>query len=63
MIWVEEKSIHESRAAQINTRRNNYKEMHRGTAQNKGVLKEFLAAQTLTEMRKILWGMKKQNTR
>lgn len=59
MIWVEEKSIMESRSAQIQTKRNNYKEMHKGTAQNKGVLKEFLAANTLTEMRKILWGGKK----
>ena len=47
----------------LDVRRTNYKAMHKGTAQNKGVLMEFLAAETLTEMRKVLWGYKKKNKR
>lgn len=56
MIWREEKSILEDRAAQLPERRRNYKDMHKGTAEKKGVLKQFMAAQTLTEMKRILWG-------
>jgi hypothetical protein len=56
MIWREEKSILEARQAQLATKRKNYKEMHKGTADKKGVLKEFLAATTITQMRKILFG-------
>jgi hypothetical protein len=56
MIWRDERSILESRAAQISRKRQNYKEMHRGTAERKGVLREFLAAPTLTQMRRILFG-------
>lgn len=44
----------------LDQRRTNYKAMHTGTAKSKGVLREFLAAYTLTEMRKILWGVKKR---
>jgi len=41
----------------------NYKEQHTSTAKNKGVAKEFQAAPTLTQARKILFGFKKGNTR
>jgi hypothetical protein len=56
MIWAEERSIHEARAAQINTKRENYRQMHKKNAEKKGVLKEFLAAPTITQMRKLLFG-------
>lgn len=56
MIWVDEKEIHEQRAKLINQKRENYRQMHRGTAEKKGVLKEFLAAGTLTQMRKLIFG-------
>lgn len=56
MIWAEEKSILDARAAQLPKRRENYRQMHKGTAEKKGVLKEFMAATTLTQMRKILFG-------
>lgn len=56
MIWVEEKSIHEARAAQINTKRENYRSMQKKNAEKKGVLKEFLAAKTITQMRKLVFG-------
>jgi hypothetical protein len=36
----------------------NYKEMHRKTADQKGVSKEFQAAATLTAARRILFGVK-----
>lgn len=56
MIWADERSILEARQAQLPKKRENYKQMHRGTAEKKGVLREFLAATTLTQMRFILWG-------
>lgn len=56
MVWVDERSILQARQAQLQTKRENYKQMHRGTAERKGVLREFLAASTLTQMRKVLWG-------
>lgn len=56
MIWAEERSILEARQAQLATKRENYRQMHKGTAEKKGVLKEFMQAPTLTQMRKILWG-------
>lgn len=56
MIWREEKSILEARAALIPERRRAYKDLHKGTAEKKGKLREFMAAQTLTEMKRILWG-------
>lgn len=43
-------------AKSLDVRRDNYKKMHYGTAEKKGVLREFLAARTLTAMRLILWG-------
>lgn len=55
MIWADEKSILEARKAQLPQRLANYKEMHKGTANSKGVIAEFMAAKTLTEARKILW--------
>ncbi len=42
----------------LDQRREGYKKMHYGTAEKKGVLREFLAARTLTAMRLILWGAK-----
>lgn len=39
----------------------NYKDMHRSTAENKGVLKEFLNAKTLTEARKVAFGLKRKS--
>jgi hypothetical protein len=51
------------RSKMLEQSRANYKSMHTGTAKNKGVLGEFLAASTKTEMRKVLWGHKKKNTR
>lgn len=56
MIHADEKSILDARAAQLPTRRANYKAMHSKTAEKKGVLREFLAATTLTQMRRILFG-------
>jgi len=41
---------------QLENRRANYRKLHTGTAKAKGKLKEFNDAQTLTQMRKILWG-------
>lgn len=55
MLWVEEKSVLDDRKARLPQRLANYKEMHKGTANSKGVIKEFMAAKTLTECRKILW--------
>lgn len=56
MIWRDEREILEQRAALISKKRENYRQIHRGTAERKGVLKEFLAAPTLTQMRRILFG-------
>lgn len=56
MVHVEERSIMESREKLLPQRREDYKQMHKGTADKKGVLKDFMAARTLTQMRKILWG-------
>lgn len=56
MIWVEEKSIHESRAKLIAQKRENYRQMHKKNAEKKGVLKEFLAAGTITKMRELVFG-------
>ncbi len=39
----------------------NYKIMHKATAEKKGVLNQLLAAKTLTEARKILFGYKRGN--
>lgn len=41
----------------------NYKSMHKQTAINKGVEVEFQACKTLTQARKVLWGMKKGQTK
>lgn len=40
-----------------------YKLMHRKTAEDKGVSREFQNASTLTEAKKILFGYKKKNTK
>jgi hypothetical protein len=56
MIWVEEKDIHEQRSKLIAQKRENYRQMHKGTAEKKGILKLFLAAPTITQMKRILWG-------
>lgn len=37
-----------------------YKKMHEDTAQKKDCVKEFMSAETLTQARKILWGVKKK---
>ena len=37
----------------------NYKEQHKGTAESKGVYKEFMSAKTLTIARRILSGQKR----
>lgn len=47
----------------LELRLQNYKEMHKGTAANKKVSAEFSAAKTLTQARKILWGVKKKMVR
>ena len=39
----------------------NYKKMHTKTAEQKGCAKEFLETKTLTQARKVLWGMKRKN--
>lgn len=36
-----------------------YKARHRATAQEKGLEAQFLAAKTITEAKRILWGKKK----
>lgn len=59
MLWVEEKEVLEDRKARLPQRLANYKEMHKGTANAKGVIAIFMAAKTLTECRKILWQGKK----
>jgi hypothetical protein len=62
MLWLDEKdyrAFQDDKQKQLPARVANYKEMHKGTASNKGVLRDFLAARTLTEMRKILWGGRK----
>lgn len=41
----------------------NYKAMHAQAAEKKGVSSEFQGAKTLTQARKVLFGMKKKNTR
>lgn len=41
----------------------NYKSQHRKTAENKGVLEQFLKTKTLTEARKVVFGYKKKNLR
>lgn len=41
----------------------NYKEIHTPTARSKGCLERFLAAPTLTQARKILFGHKKRNSK
>ena len=41
----------------------NYKSMHTKTAENKGCKEEFLACKTLTQARKVLFGMKKGQTK
>lgn len=56
MIWVEEKSIMEARSAQIATKRENYRQMHKKNAEKKGVLAEFMKASTITQMRKLVFG-------
>lgn len=50
-------------AKSLDVRRENYKRMHYGTAEKKGCLREFLQCRTLTQLRKILWGVKKGMTR
>jgi hypothetical protein len=56
MIWVEEKSILESRAKLLPQRRENYKQANKEAARKKGVLDEFMKANTITQMRKLLFG-------
>jgi hypothetical protein len=58
-----EVELNKLKARSLESRRSGYKSMHRGTAQSKGVLSDFLAAETLTQMRVVLWGKKKKNKR
>lgn len=58
MIWVDEKDILAQRAALLPARRESYKQSHKHLAEKKGVLRDFMAATTLSEMRKILYGGK-----
>lgn len=44
----------------LESRLANYKSMHAGTAEKKGVSVEFKLARTLTQARKILWGIKRK---
>lgn len=39
----------------------NYKEMHEGTAKHRKCHKEFMSAKTLTQAKKILWGVKQKD--
>ncbi len=39
-----------------------YKTMHHATAREKGVIEDFLDSRTLTEARKILFGVKPKQT-
>lgn len=41
----------------------NYKDMHVELAKQKGVLRDFMEASTLTRARKILFGYKRKNTK
>jgi hypothetical protein len=56
MVWVEERSIIEQREKLLPQRRVDYKQTHKGQADKKGVLREFMLATTITQMRKILFG-------
>ena len=38
----------------------NYKKMHQGTAEKRDCLEEFNSANTLTQARKVLFGVKKK---
>ena len=41
----------------------NYKEMHKQTAKDKKCYERFMACRTLTEARKVLFGVKVKNTK
>lgn len=41
----------------------NYKSMHESLAKQKGVLRDFMEASTLTRAKKILFGYKRKNTK
>jgi hypothetical protein len=56
MVWVEERSIIEQREKLLPQLRVDYKQTHKGQAESKNVLREFMAATTITQMRKILFG-------
>lgn len=55
MLHVEERAVLEQRQRLIAQKRENYRQMHEGTAKAKNVYKEFMNAKTLTQMRKLLW--------
>jgi hypothetical protein len=44
--------------ANLATRLENYKETLKDTAKDKGLLAEFMAAKSLTEAKRVLWGAK-----
>ena len=50
-----------SEKVSLEQRLQGYKEMHTKTAKSKDCLEEFMSARTLTQARKILWGVKKKN--
>jgi hypothetical protein len=50
-------------ARSLDTRRENYRQQHAGTAERMGKSLEFKMCRTLTQMRKCLWGVKKKMKR
>lgn len=62
MLWLDEKdykSFLKEKQDKLPERLASYKDMHKGTAASKGVIGLFMAAKTLTEAKKILWGGKR----
>ena len=49
-----------TKAHSLEQRLNNYKEMHKGTAKDKNCYEEFMATKTLTQAKKVLFGVKKK---
>jgi len=53
-----ENEDHDAERKSLQRRLTNYKQQHAGTAVQKKVSIEFAAARTLTQARKVLWGIK-----
>ena len=60
---MNEKNIKTTENGWLGRSLDNYKQMHRKSAESRGNLKEFLAATTLTQARKLAFGMKRGNTK